>query len=123
MLSGAAMVLTASGNAQGRGDEPPPEITALNQRFEVILYGAYNGSHGWVTFAPTEAGQYIFSLDVHAPLRLESEGIGYALQTLDNVGRCEQLGISHGATLEARVYQLRIGPANFDTVALVAEKL
>lgn len=101
--------------------ETGPDITEDHTRWDITLTAVDGGNGGSVTFAPAEAGEFLFAMTADIPAMLfDGNGNEVALSAPGaEDGTCDLAQASYAVDAAIGTYTLSFGPTDATTVQLV----
>lgn len=119
LQEGPAVPVSASSGASGA-----PAVSNDHKRYDVTLPSGTGGRTGSVSFASSEATDYVFFLSADVALKIASaSGEAVALESsATSSSACTAIKGRHVAPLQVGTYTLTFGPSTQEQVSLVIEE-
>ena len=116
---GPAVALTAAAVSSASA----PKLGDDHRRYDVSLVDVTGGKGGYVSFAATTAGDYIFFTTAPVTLKMRTSAMtDVAAESSDAmISECTEVKGRHVYDLEVGTYIVGIGPETTDTVSFVIE--
>lgn len=105
-------------------NNPPPEIRADHRRYDITLMTGPDGAHGIVSFAASEAADYVIYTNADVPLSITTasgEAVEIEESTRSSEG-CADIKGRHVVPLTVGTYSLYFGPTSTATVGVLIEE-
>jgi hypothetical protein len=114
---GPATAITASTGASA------PAVDDDHRRYDVTLVDVAGGKGGSVTFASSEAGDFVLFLGENVPVVVEDAAGSVVEFESSSAGSatCSAIKARHQLELGVGTYSLRFGPSSVGAVSLVLE--
>jgi hypothetical protein len=119
LREGPAVALTATATA-----DTAPAVAADHQRYDVTLIAVTGGQGGFVRYAASAAGDYVFFLGADVPARFV-DAAGAAVtpeESASSSTACAEIKGRHLVPLEVGTYGIDLGPTTQTSVGIVVEE-
>ena len=105
-------------------NNPPPEIRADHRRYDITLADGPDGKQGAVSFAVSEAADYVIYTNADVPLSITTasgEAVEIEESTSSSTG-CTDIKGRHVVPLTVGTHLLTFGPTSAATVSVIVEE-
>jgi hypothetical protein len=100
-----------------------PSVTEPHKAHVVTLTDVTGGKGGVVTYASSEAGDYLLMLGAEVPIAVAApDGSAVEIESTEAVDTCAEVAVAHTVELGVGTYTFTFGPTAEATVTLVVEE-
>ncbi|HYO56060.1 hypothetical protein [Archangium sp.] len=120
LKEGPSASVNASASASGA-----PAVNNDHKRYDITLPAGSGGNTGSVSFAASEAIDYVFFLGADVPLKVTNasgQEVAFEASTKSST-QCTEIKGRYVAPLQVGTYTLTFGPATQGSVSLVIEEV